>query len=228
MEGVDRLLMFSSNQVRIFTDAGIDPKRLHPVLFGVDERFYHPSKEPRRFQVLAAGVDRGRDWQTLVEAARLLPHIRFELYTRPETVAPLAVPSNMTVHAPVGIDEHRHNLQSSDLVVVPTHDLAYPTGQSVMLEAMASGACVAVTATEAMADYQDDGVSTLALPLHDPEGVASVIEMPIEDAALRRQIAESGRAAIEERFTFTRMWDEIRQVVRDVARDGASTASAFR
>lgn len=216
MEGVDRLVVFSTNQVEIFAKAGVDPAKIRPVKFGVDETFYRPAEGPMRFQVLAAGVDRGRDWETLLAAAHRLPGVRFDLFTTPASVVGLAVPPNLTVHAPVDIERHQQNMQAAEVVVVPTHDLAYPTGQSVMLEGMASGACVAVTETSAMAEYIQDGTSNLALPLHDPEGVARVIEEAVMNAELRARVGEGGRRAVETRFTFTRMWEEMRDIIRQV------------
>lgn len=214
MEGVDKLFVFSRNQVAIFTAAGVPAEKIVPVAFGVDPAFYRPRTSHHRFQVFAAGIDRGRDWPTLAEAARLLPHVQFDVVTHPHVADQVNAPPNFRVHSPVDLDTHRASLASADVVVVPTHELAYPTGQSVMLEGMASGACVAVTATDAMSEYIADGEWNLAMPPGDPHGVADVIQRAVEDAELRRAIGMGGRRAVEERFTFVRMWDSIRKELR--------------
>ena len=79
----------------------------------------------------------------------------------------------------------------------------------MLLEAMACGRCVAVTATDAMRDYIDDGVTNLAIPLHDPHGAAQVIGAILADDARRERIADAARVAAVERFSFRRTWCEI-------------------
>ncbi|QHC60066.1 glycosyltransferase family 4 protein [Rathayibacter sp. VKM Ac-2760] len=215
--GVDRILVLSANQREVFARHGVDERRVVPIGFGVDADYYAPGPErPKRFEVLAAGVDRGRDFGTLVAAAARLPHRRFDLFTMPERIAGLALPPNVLLHAPVPVGEHRENLRDAALVVVPTHERAYPTGQSVLLEASGCGTAVAVTRTAAMADYLDDGVTALGLPLHDPAGVAAVIEAALGDDPRRARIAEAGRARVLAEANAERMWAEVRAVLREV------------
>ena len=89
-------------------------------------------------------------------------------------------------------------------------------GQSVLLEAMACGRCVAVTETEAMRDYIDDGVTNLALPLHDPQGVAEVIAAAAADDAKRERIGAAARDAAVEQFPFRRTWQEIARALAEL------------
>lgn len=209
LRGVDRLYCFSRNQVAVFEAAGVPGHKVTPVLFGVDPDFYSPGPRTKDFQVVSAGVDRGRDYESLIQAAELLPDIRFDIFTNPGRIDQVGVPSNVTIHNSVSMEEHRDNLRSADLVVIPTHGLAYPTGQSVLLEAMACGTCTAVTATPAMSDYIDDGVTNLAIPLKDPTGIAAVIRYAIGAPEDRRRIALAAREATVERFHFRQTWQSI-------------------
>ncbi|WP_298745166.1 glycosyltransferase family 4 protein [uncultured Microbacterium sp.] len=214
---LDAIVVFSRNQADAFARIGVADKVV-PVSFGVDEAWYTPAEPVRaRMQVAAIGIDRGRDYATLIEAARLTPEIRYDVFTQPERFAAMTLPPNLAAHAPVSMDEHRENLRAADLVVVPTHDLAYPTGQSVLLEAMACGRCTAVTHTVAMTEYIDDERCNLALPLHDPSGVARVVRRAIGDPLLRRRIGDAARAQVENRFTFDRTWARVADVLRDIA-----------
>lgn len=221
LSGIDRVFVFSKNQREIFDRVGAGAKVV-PVLFGVDPDWYCPdSAVERRFQVLSVGIDRGRDFETLIEAARLLPDIDVTIVTRTDRLDPASMPPNVTLHGMVSMPEHRDNLRAADLVVVPTHDLAYPTGQSVLLEAMACGRCVAVTGTEAMRDYIDDGVTNLAMPLHDAQGVARVIEAALADDGLRERVGAAARLAAVERFAFRRTWHDIARSLADLASGSA-------
>jgi glycosyltransferase involved in cell wall biosynthesis len=210
ISGIDKLIVLSRNQVDVFASAGVPVSKIHPVLFGVDPGFYSPGTgTASRFQVLAAGVDRGRDFDSLLEAARLLPGVQFDLFTQPERFEGKNCPQNVNVHRPVDIVAHRDNLRAAQLVVVPTHDLAYPTGQSVLLEAYGCGRCTAVTGTESIQDYIEEDRTALVLPLGDPVGMAAVIQRALRDPQLRDEIGTNARRAAVERFSFDRMWDEI-------------------
>jgi len=209
MSGVDKLVVFSSNQQEIFARAGVDRQRVHPVLFGADHEYFTPCGTPERFDVLAVGTDRGRDWATLVEAARRLPQHRFDIVTGPGRIDMTTVPSNVTVHPPTDFSTYRDLLRSARLVVVPTFDLAYPTGQSVLLEAMACGRCVIVAGTEAMSEYIEDGRWNLQVPPRDPAALAARVEAALADDELRHDVGSGARAAVEEHFTFARMWGDI-------------------
>lgn len=219
IEGIDGIIVFSENQRKIFASAGVPEEKIHPVDFGVDTDFYSPAPSESRFEVLSVGVDRGRDFESLVAAARLVPEARFDIVTQPGRLRD-ALPANVTVHPPVSIESHRDNLRGAELVVVPTHDLAYPTGQSVLLEASACGKCVAVTSTPAMDQYIEDGVTALAMPLHDPEGMAAVIRQALRNTDLVKTIGAAARRATTARFTFTRMWSEIGGLITSTALQG--------
>lgn len=200
------IFFFSENQREIFRTAGVPDERLRYVPFGVDNSFYTPADVPKRFQVFAAGVDRGRDYETLMDAARRMPNVQFSIVTKPDRIE--AAPQNVELLPLTDMPGHRGNLRAAQFVVVPTHSLAYPTGQSVMLEAMACGRPVAVTSTPAMQDYLMEDVQ-LPLPLHDGAGVAEVLEAALADPVSLERRAERGLRLVEERFNFSAMWAHV-------------------
>ncbi|WP_416375659.1 glycosyltransferase [Neomicrococcus lactis] len=109
-----------------------------------------------------------------MKVAEILPHRRFDIFTHPDRIS--SPPPNVRIHAPVTIDAHRSNLRRAELVVVPTHELQYPTGQSVLLESMACGTATAVTDTPAMREYIRDDQWNFALPRENPVLAAQKIE----------------------------------------------------
>ena len=95
--------------------------------------------------VLAVGRDRGRDWRTFFDAVRNTD-LRVRVVCRPALLAGLDVPANVEVVGVVDRASYRELLASAAVVAVITETLPYPTGQSVLLEAMAMGRCCVVTA----------------------------------------------------------------------------------
>ena len=220
IDGIDRLVVLSSNQVRIFEEAGVAPGRVVAVPFNVDADYYSPDATVERDRDLVAlGIDRGRDYDTLVAAARLLPGRTVDIVTHPERFAGVELPPNVRVHAPVEPAAYLHWLRRARLVVVPTVDLAYPTGQSVVLEAAATGACVAVTRTEAMSDYVEGGRTGEWLPLGDAPGVARVVEDLLRDDARREALGRAARERVVRDFAMPAMWTPIRAVLHEVMQE---------
>lgn len=216
LDGVDRLLVLSSNQLEIFAGAGVPADKVRAVRFGADHRYFTPVEAEPRFDAVAIGVDRGRDWGTLVAAARRLPRRRFDVFTAPGRIPDAGLPANVTVHEPVDFAVYREVLRTARLVVVPSHDLAYPTGQSVLLEAMASGRCAVVTGTSAMADYLEDGRTAVAVPPGNPSALAAAVEDVLGDERDRQRIGAAARTAVEQRFTFDQLWAEVGEHLREL------------
>ncbi len=108
--GVSQIIVFSRNQTEIFAAAGFGDQVV-PVTFGVDHEYFRPEPCPGPgFQVFSAGVDRGRDFETLVTAARLLPEVRFDIFTQMDILGGTHAPPNLTVHPPTDGEGHRKNL----------------------------------------------------------------------------------------------------------------------
>jgi glycosyltransferase involved in cell wall biosynthesis len=99
------------------------------------------------------------------------------------------------------------------VVVVPTHVLAYPSGQSVLLESMAMAKCCVVTDTSAIRDYVADGRTGLLAAAHSPGDLRQAIERATSDPSLRRRIGVSARKAVENEFNVDVMWAGVAEVL---------------
>jgi glycosyltransferase involved in cell wall biosynthesis len=216
--GVDRVVYFSRNQRAVYRDLlGIPDERLAYVPYGVDhERFAPPTDGlgdgGDGGYVLAVGRDRGRDWATLLDAVRG-SDLAIKVACRPEDLSGLDVPPNVEVLGYVGPDAYRDLTARARVVAVPTRVLAYPSGQSVALEAMAMARCCVVTDTPAMRDYLDDGVDALLVPPGDAGALRAALERAAGDGELRRRIGAAGRAAVERTFNARAMWAAVAAVL---------------
>lgn len=215
-DGADMITHLSRHETEIFTDLGIAEERLFPVTYGVSHEFYVPGDNPRDIELLAVGQDRGRDYGTLFEAVRGTDLV-LDVVCKPENLADLKVPDNVKVHGVVPLTEYRRLLQRAQVVVVPTRDLAYPTGSSVALESASSGACVAVTETRAMRDYFTDGLNSRLVAERDVEGWRSVLSELRDDPAQRERLGAAARFSVETTFNARHMWSEVADVMRQRA-----------
>lgn len=213
-DGADLITHLSRHETEIFTDVGISEDRLFPVTYGVSHDYYTPGDSNRDIELLAVGQDRGRDYRTLFDAVRGTD-LRLDVVCKPENLADLDVPDNVRVHGVVPLPVYRTMLQRAQVVVVPTRDLAYPTGSSVALESASSGACVAVTGTRAMRDYFTDEEDSRLVDEGDVEGWRAVLAELRDDPAQRARLGAAARASVEARFNARHMWTELAGVISE-------------
>jgi hypothetical protein len=205
---VDRLYYFSSNQTEIYQRyLDLPADRLRPVLFGVDVDGFRPTGTPVEDFVLVVGRDRGRDWATTF-AALANAGLPAKVLCRPAEIGGHTVPGNVEVVGFVERDVYRDYLARARVVVVATRPLAYPTGQSVALEAMAMGKYVVATRTPAFEDYIVPG-AIAAVPPFDPGGLARAIEVGFHDDDLRNAVGDAAVNTARERFSAAEMWSTI-------------------
>lgn len=213
VRAADLVTHLSRHETEILVDAGLSEDRLFPVTYGVSHHYYTPGDGPRDLALLAVGQDRGRDYAALFDAVRGTT-LTVDVVCRPGNLTGLDVPPNVRVHGTVPLTEYRALLRRARVVAVPTHDLAYPTGSSVALEAASSGAAVVVTSTRAMSDYFTDGVDARLVPEGDVEAWRSVLGELAADPEQVRRLGVGGRQNVVDHFNADHMWSELACVLR--------------
>jgi glycosyltransferase involved in cell wall biosynthesis len=202
---VDRLYYFSQNQGPVLTEhLGIGSDRLRYIPFGVDEETFSPTGEEGDY-LLVVGRDRGRDWPTLFAALEGI-EIPVKLCCRPADIAGFRVPAGIEVLGYVDRTAYRQLLGRAQVVAVVTKPLHYPSGQSVLLEAMAMARTVVVSGTPALADYVADGSTALVVPPGDPAALRLRLLEAAGDEDLRAHIGLNARRSVEQTFNAASMW----------------------
>jgi glycosyltransferase involved in cell wall biosynthesis len=214
VQAADLITHMSRHETDVLVENGLSPDQLLTLDFGVNHHYYRPAGEPRDLDILAVGQDRGRDYKTLFEAVRGTS-LEVHLVSKPDNLAGLAIPPNVRFLGTVPLPTYRDLLRRACIVAVPTHDLAYPTGQSVALEAAASGATVVVTGTRAMSDYFEDRVNARLVPVGDVEGWRAVLTELRDTPADVARLGAAARANVVERFNADLMWRELARVLRE-------------
>lgn len=213
-KGVDLTIVFSQNQIDILVDAGFPDGSVEAVPFGFAEETFTPQPfHARTPSITAVGFDRGRDYATFMEAVRGTD-LRVDLYCKPENIAGLHVPENVHFHGVVPFDRYTQAISSSRIIAVPTREMAYPSGQTVALEAGATGACLVLTRTPAQSEYFSDDTALLCPP-GDVEAWRLALLRAAEDSELREGLGASAANDIRSRFTYSQMWKRIDGLFRD-------------
>jgi glycosyltransferase involved in cell wall biosynthesis len=218
LEAVDVVFCFSHNQVPVLREAfGLDADRVRVIPYGIDSRFYSPDSAPEEDYVLAIGRDRGRDHRTLVEAMRR-SDARLRLFAPEDMVDGTSLPPNVELTTErIDHPTYRDILARARVVAVTTTAPRYPSGQTVVLEAMAMAKPLVVTDSPAMRDYVTPDVEGVLVPAGDPAAVATAIDELLADDARRRRLGRAGREAVERRFNQDEMWAQVADGLRPLA-----------
>lgn len=206
LNAADVLFVLSRNQIPILESFGVQPGKTHFIPLGVETSYFAAGAAPweERRGLVAIGQDEGRDYQTLFKALDGTD-VRVDLYCADWNLEGLELPAQVTWRGTVPRDEYRQILQRARAVVVPTREFAYPTGQSVALEASAAGALVVTTATAPLEEYFEDGATALLSEPLDPYGLRQNL-LDLADDARCREIAARGQERCHSQFTAQSMW----------------------
>ncbi|MCL3819896.1 glycosyltransferase family 4 protein [Aeromicrobium wangtongii] len=172
----------------------VPAERLHYVPLGIDTDFYAEQPwEQATATVVSAGEDVFRDHALLVEAVRRVsrhvPAVRLELATS----HPIDLPDDLgTLHTRRMDGAMRGLYARSSVVAVALKRTSTGSGLTVVLEAMASGRPIVVTANPGMSDYVEHGVDGLLVPPDDVDAFAAALRELLADP---QRCAEMGRAA---------------------------------
>jgi len=155
----DRLVVFSRYQSELWKRK-LDSVRVQAIPFGIDARFFTVKdrrEQPELF--LCIGTDKRKDYRLFAEAAARVP-LRSIFVTSSRRVADAVGGYGLELQRKVSGAELR-SLYGRSIVVVPVlPDTEYPSGVTVLLEALAAGAPVVAARTPILEEYatREDGV----------------------------------------------------------------------
>lgn len=152
----------------------------------------------------------------LVEAARLLPSVHFDVVgpLKVSRVAVDACPPNMVLHGPRSREETLRIYRDADLFVLPTISDGFAITQ---LEAMAAG--LPVIATPCCGRVVSEGVDGLIVPPRDGQALADAIARLDADRALLAAMQESAPRKLAQ-FTLHAVHETFMRELRKSGRFG--------
>lgn len=179
---------------------GVPAERLHFIPMLVDSRFYEPvdAWEEERF-CLAVGTNDGKDFETLLSALPLGERLVIvtDSYNAEKIKKHRCYGAAVEVYENVPALDLRSLYRRAAVLVIPLSDTSHGSGHSVLLEGMALGKLVIVSATRSMVGYVRDGQNALLVSPGDVKGLREtlvrVLERPEEYASLRKGAALDAR-----------------------------------
>lgn len=201
---VDGVIVLSGNQVKVLEEQlGLRSDQISVVRFGVDLDELRDLESHEDGSVAAVGRDLGRDWRCLAAAADGT-RWRVQLVTRPEQLSGVNIPDSVTVHETLPRSAYLDVLRNASVVALPSEVRQYPTGQTVLLEAMALGTPVISTDIAGIPELIEHGRSGWLVPPYDPTSLAGAIERLRETPTLRARLSQAALARVRADFDLAR------------------------
>jgi glycosyltransferase involved in cell wall biosynthesis len=222
---MSRVLVHSSRQLELATAVlGIPRDRLDLLAYHADVDFWAPGRDREATSeplVLAVGREH-RDYATLATACAGLParvHVAAGSLFSPgaRRSDPQAWPSNFTV----GFADHlalRELYARAAVVAVPLVPTDFQAGVTTILEAMAMGRPVVVTATEGQRDIVEDGVTGVMVPPGDADALRDAVASLLANPRERRRLGDNAREAVVLRFGLNAYTDELFRHLVEITR----------
>ena len=134
-----------------------------------------------------------RDYRTLMDAARSVPHVPFVVIGRPENFAGLDIPENVISRTNTPLDYAMNVLNYSRFMVLPLTSSEVPCGHVTIVAAMHLGKAMIVTGSSGVDDYVIANENALVAPVQDPEALSVAIETLWNDEVLRNRLGKNGK-----------------------------------
>jgi glycosyltransferase involved in cell wall biosynthesis len=210
---MDGIVCLSQYQRRgLIEKHGIPEKMTTYIPLGVDINYhpYNPGSKREDF-VLSVGRDKGRDYNTLIESARLIPDTNFIIVCSPYNLKKIVKkPGNVKVLYDISPLNLKKLYQKAKLMVLSTvgddnikgMDCS---GQTVLLDSMANGLPVIATQKGYLKDYGTHNREIVITRTSDPVELSNAIVDLLDSPEKRIRLAESARARAEQEFTTYRM-----------------------
>ncbi len=194
LSNVDRFVVFSRLESSLYAKAFDLPEdRFDMIHWGVGPPDVSSPEAPlEQGDYVCAIGGNARDYGTLIEAARLTPHIRYVCVVRPDSLRGLDVPSNVTVHTNLPSGQTMNILVHSRFMVLPLLHSKVPCGHVTIVAAMHLGKALIVTDSEGVRDYVQDGHNAITISPRSATALAEATEQLWKSPILCKSIGENG------------------------------------
>jgi glycosyltransferase involved in cell wall biosynthesis len=186
---VDRFIVFSSFERKHYSEYfGIPEDRIDVIPWRIrdprassmasnDDAPPSPgSNAADSLNAICAVGSQGRDYATLLEAMRLVPHIPLVLVAGAKNLEGLIPPANVEVRQNIPLAEAESVMRRSRFVVVPLRDERTACGHVTIIYSMFQERAVVATNSAALAEYVVPGRTGVSVPPRDAPALARAIE----------------------------------------------------
>jgi len=154
---------------------------------------------------IAGSEARRKGFELILEAARLLPDLRFRIVAAPD----LAPAPNLTGWGVLNHADLLDEMRAADIFALPSFGEGFPNS---LIEAMALGLTSVATPVGAVPEIIADGVNGYLTPVGDAATLARRLGELAADPALRLRMGAAAQQSVAEKYCETRVTGTLRQL----------------
>lgn len=195
----------------------VEPLRF--VQTGVDTEYFCPQAVPLKVDVLSIGADPFRDFQTLVDAARMLPEYTFRVIAAKKLLEELHdIPGNVETLEEISMLDLREEIAACHMLALPVRENDFSGATTVLLQAMSMGKpVIANRVASNISGYDfENGKNCLFVKPGDASELATVIRRVRSDEDYRRRIGHSAREYVENDLGLERFHRRLFDIVSEL------------
>jgi hypothetical protein len=177
---------------------GIPVDRIEVRLWSMNVPVASPEPPVLTEPYVSAVGGNARDYQTLLEASRLLPDTPMVWVVRPENVAGFDLPPSVRVLCNIPHPKAMNVVKNSRLTVVPLKGSQVPCGHVTLVSAMLLEKAIVATDSAGICDYVTDGWNGLLCRPQDAQDLAAKIRSLWNDPDEARRLGVNGYKFAEE------------------------------
>ncbi len=216
--GVERFVVFSRIERQIYSSAFKIPiERFDFIYWGVrSPKVEDPPRPIERGEYIAAIGGNGRDYRTLIEAARRLEDISFVLVVRPENLKGLEIPPNVSIYTNLPFGKAMNILLHSRFTVLPLISGDIPCGHVTLVAAMHLGKAIVVTNSVGVGDYVRDRENAMTVDAGSVQSLVDGMWHLWQDRELCGRLGAMGRTFATAECTEARIAEHFRKYLQGV------------
>lgn len=219
LKEADAVICYASVQLdRLACEYELDTSRLFFIPFGVDTAFFTPRGVPRNDYCLSVGTNDGKDYETLIEA--LPEDVKLIVVTDEDNADKIRQHPKYTdaveLRHDIPIRELKELYEGAALKVIPLRDIAYSSGQTVLLENMALGKAVIVSQASMISDYVEDGNTALTVEPGNARELRDLISECLTHPQRLDQIGARAQEHARSRFSSAMFASQLSSVVTEM------------
>lgn len=142
-------------------------------IFDDNEEFIKPTINNKDRYCFTGGMN-NRDWQTLLEVARINPHLKFKVVALKKDWNYLNIPSNVQIYFDISVNEYYSLVKDSYIVVLPLKENK-ASGLINIIKSIQYGKLCITTDLLFTQSYYPDTLKNLLCPIGDVEAISKMI-----------------------------------------------------
>jgi glycosyltransferase involved in cell wall biosynthesis len=219
----DALLPLGTNQADALLGRWHPRGLVEAFPMAIDCDFFGPAPDHPDGPVLAIGDDVSRDYATLLAVAEDVP-ATIAIRTRVLQQVKRSQRNVLVLPEFLPYAAFRDKIGASLIVVLPLHPSTHAGGVSALLQAMAMGKAVVVSASPGIMDYVRHNETCLVVPCHDQLALLAAIRRLLKDAALRMRLGNAARQVMLSRHSLPVQAAWLETVFRRLTEEGPGMA----